>query len=279
MRKSVRLARWFPCTGALPLFLLTGSASAVPIDSVTPGDPGNACDTQSEGCFGAGANVYRISRTEISNAQYAEFPNAKAAADPNGLCDTAMGQNAITRSGSSESFTYDEISGRESKLVSFVSFYDSLRFANWPNNGRGSGDTEMGAYTITALGIAQHDHARRRGRRFPTNEDEWYEAASYDPASTSYLAYPTGSNLQTTCAAPSAAPNTANCSGGFGIDPIDVGSYTGSAGPNGTFDQDGNVREWTEATRNSGRVSRGGSAVATAGALAASFPSPVRVCS
>lgn len=92
MRKSVRLARWFPCTGALPLFLLTGSASAVPIDSVTPGDPGNACDTQSEGCFGAGANVYRISRTEISNAQYAEFPNAKAAADPNGLCDTAMGQ-------------------------------------------------------------------------------------------------------------------------------------------------------------------------------------------
>ena len=48
-----------------------------------------------------------------------------------------------------------------------------------------------------------------------------------------------------TCAAPGATANTANCGNAVG-DLTDVGGYTGSASPNGTFGQGGNVWEWND---------------------------------
>ena len=56
------------CARSLWLLLVAGSfwlasaASAVTIDWVTVGDPGNACDTQSQGCFGAVGYAYRIAK-------------------------------------------------------------------------------------------------------------------------------------------------------------------------------------------------------------------------
>jgi len=56
--------------------------------------------------------------------------------------------------------------------VNFVSFYDSLRFANWLSNGQGSGDTETGAYTITAIGVANNSITRNAGANvFLTSEE------------------------------------------------------------------------------------------------------------
>jgi hypothetical protein len=52
----------------------------------------------------------------------------------------------ITRSGSDGSYTYTAKAGFENKPVTYVSFWDALRFANWLNNGQGGGDTETGAY-------------------------------------------------------------------------------------------------------------------------------------
>ena len=131
------------------LFALPAHAE-VTVDWVTVGDPGNACDTQSEGCFGAVAYSYQIGKYEVTNAQYVEFLNAKAASDPLGLYDTRMASSiaGITRSGISGSYSYSAVAGRENKPVVEVSFYDTLRFANWLNNGQGTGDTETGAYTL-----------------------------------------------------------------------------------------------------------------------------------
>ena len=69
---------------------LAAPASAVIIDWVSVGDPGNACDTQPQRCFGAVADTYRISKTEVTNAQYAEFLNAVEARDgaPVPLCQS-----------------------------------------------------------------------------------------------------------------------------------------------------------------------------------------------
>ncbi len=250
---------------ALALVLTTasgGNARAVTIEWVTVGDPGNAADTTG---YGAVTDTYRISKYETTNAQYAEFLNAVAATDTNALYNTAMGSGygGISRSGSSGSYSYSVIAGRESMPVNYVSFYDALRFANWLHNGQPTGaqdatTTEDGAYTITPAGIAANSITRNAGATiFLTGEDEWYKAAYYDAMSTSYFDYPAGSDVQTTCAGAGATANTANCETAVG-DLTDIGSYTGSTSPNGTFDQGGNVSEWNEAIMGSTRGLRGG---------------------
>ncbi len=215
----------------------------------------------------------------MTNAQYAEFLNAKAAADPLGLYNPNMGSSAqggITRSGSSGSFTYAVKPGFADKPVNFVSFYDSLRFTNWLNNGQGSADTETGAYTLlgrTATPSNGLTVTRNAGANiFLPSENEWFKAAFWDPATQSFLDFPAGSNSPTACAAPGATPNTANCGSVVG-NVTDVGAFTGSASPNGTFDQAGNVYEWNEQiVSGSNRGIRGGSWSSSASLLAASNP-------
>jgi formylglycine-generating enzyme len=205
----------------------------------------------------------------VTNAQYVAFLNAKAASDPLGLYNTRMEDLApyggITRSGSSGSYTYTPVVGRETMPVNFVSFYDALRFANWLNNGGGSGDTETGTYTLLG-GTASPSNGttvtrNAGGNIFLTSEGEWYKAAYYDPPTSSYFDYPAGTDAPTACTTPGGATaNTANCSGAVG-NLTSVGSYIGSASPNGSFDQGGNVIEWNE-TRTflgTGRGVRGGS--------------------
>ncbi len=215
MRKSLLIA-------ALAA-LLANPASAVTIDWVPIGNAGNAADTPSSNCYAAGcgsvAYEYQISKYEVTNAQYAELLNAKAASDPLGLYNPTMGADAtfggITRSGVSGSYTYAVKSGFADKPVVYVSFYDSLRFANWLNNGQGSASTETGAYTLlggTATPSNGLTVTRNGGANiFLTSENEWYKAAYYSPGGV-YFDYPTGTNSVTGCVAPgSDTGNSANC--------------------------------------------------------------------
>jgi formylglycine-generating enzyme required for sulfatase activity len=165
--------------------------------------------------------------------------------------DSNATYGGITRSGTPGSFTYTAKAGFANKPVTFVSFYDSLRFANWLNNGQGSASTETGAYTLNggtdtpsnALAVTRNGGANI----FLTSENEWYKAAYYSAAGF-YFDYPTGSNL-VGCVPPNyGAGSAANCGGaGFGSDALTtVGAYVFSASPYGTYDQGGNVWEWNE---------------------------------
>src|SRR5262249_31364567 len=155
---------------------------------------------------------------EVTNAQYVEFLNAKAKSDPLGLYNTNMGPDVqfggITRSGTSGTYSYSAIAGRGEMPVSNVSFFDALRFANWMNNGQGSGGTESGSYTL--LGGTPTPSNGTTVSRNPgaiivlTSESEWYKAAYYDPSSATYFDYPASSDTQTTCARPTATANRAN---------------------------------------------------------------------
>ena len=260
-------------------------ARAVTIDWVEVGPayspdrpPPTDCLTSPPDC-GFVDHAYFISKYETTNAQYAEFLNAKAASDPMLLYNPSMeGDNfsgGITRSGVSGSFTYTAKVDFENKPVTYVSFYDALRFANWLHNGQGSGDTETGAYTITPDGITNNTIARNPGANvFLTSENEWYKAAyaGFDGLSATYFDYPAGTNTATVCAAPTATANRANCDVAVGA-VTNVGAYTGSASPYGTFDQGGNVYEWNETRSGSlNRGFRGGSWLNYGGILAASVP-------
>jgi formylglycine-generating enzyme required for sulfatase activity len=217
------------------------AAASITIPTVPIGNPGNAPDPLTG--FGSVAYTYNIGQTEVTNAQYAAFLNAKAASDPFGLYreEMAGSYGGITRSGSPGSYTYSTISGRANHPVNFVSFWDATRFANWLHNGQGSGDTETGAYTLTPGGIIANTITRNAGAEWAvTSENEWYKAAYHHPASaggpaSNYWQFPTSNwNINY---------SQANYDALIG-NTTPVGSY--AANYYGTFDMAGNVWEWNE---------------------------------
>lgn len=255
------------------------------IEFVTVGDPGNPGDTvttnQGSENPGSVGYSYRIAKYEVTNAQFAEFLNAKAQTDSLWpyLYDSNMGSSVnggITRSGSAGSYTYSVKENMANKPVNYVDVYAAMRFVNWLNNGQGSGSMEQGAY---ALGNTSSFSGTRdpSATYFLPSEDEWHKAAYYQPASAggdtdSYWKQPTQSNSSPTAA-------TANATGDISNPGVGVANYTKGANWNGSgtagnvttvgsagnatyygvYDMGGNVEEWTDTLLGkSSRIVRGG---------------------
>jgi hypothetical protein len=171
------------------LFALPAHA-IVTIDWITVGNPGNAGDTAVMTCCGDGVGTsgygavsyeYRIAKFEVTNAQYSEFLNAVATTDTHTVYDVNMGsgfRGGILRTGTSGSFSYTPIAGREDLPVNYVSFFNTMRFANWLHNGQPSGaqdasTTEDGAYSMTAESYPGTVSRNAGARVFLPSEDEW----------------------------------------------------------------------------------------------------------
>jgi len=246
-------------------------AAAVLPSTVPVGNSGNALDQEYFGeQSGAVAYDYEIGTYEVTNDQYAEFLNAKAiVGDPLILWSPSMGSNArggITRNLSPTSYSVKPNMGN--KPVNFVNWYDAIRFVNWLHNGQGNGDTETGAYTLLGGGFFPTNGdsiTRNPGATWVLpNENEWYKAAYHQPAaqggdSDDYWLYPTRSNTAPTIATADSVgsisnpgANVANYKFGADWNGQDGNVTTvGSAGAlstsfYGTFDQGGNIEEWSE---------------------------------
>ena len=256
------------------------SASLINIDTVTVGDAGNTADTQIMGDsttgYGAVNYEYRIGKYEVTIAQYTAFLNAVAATDTYNLYNADMGTNlniaGISRSGSSGSYSYSVI-GSGNRPITYVSWFDAARFANWMANGQptgaqGNATTENGAYSLFGAlsGMDFTKNAVNPNTLTTTtwwipSEDEWYKAAYYKGGGTTagYWLYPTQSD-----SAPGntigSGVNQANSAvaGVYAVTQsssylstqnylTDGGAFSGSGSAYGTFDQGGNVWEWNDA--------------------------------
>ncbi|MDT8389137.1 MAG: SUMF1/EgtB/PvdO family nonheme iron enzyme [Lentisphaeria bacterium] len=247
---------------------------------VTVANPGNDADTTTYGRVGY---EYRISEYEVTAGEYVTFLNA---VDPTGTntnklynvkMDTIVYGCQI--SWNAVATTYDFSGGAtedpgstaadwQNRPVNYVSWYDAARYTNWLTTG----GTETGAYTLTGLTtvseVMNHQAAALAygTAYFIPTEDEWYKAAYYNASTGAYYDYPTGSDTAPTAETPIGGANSANFRDGDSNWVLgspyyrtEVGAYSGSSSPYGTFDQGGNVWEFNEALVGTDRVYRGGS--------------------
>ena len=212
---------------------------------------------------------FRISNYEITNQQYANFLNASAQSDPNQLYNPNMANVGIQRSSTNGVHFYTVDFGLEDYPVTYVSWFDAARYANWlangkPNGPQGSTTTEDGAYFFGAAPTVRNAINPNTGAPpvfWLLNESEWYTSAYVKTDGSALWTYPTQSNAVPDSSGATLS-NFANFGGVFG-ETTPVGFFDQSPGPFGTFDQAGNVREWTESLDTSSgapmRIIRGGS--------------------
>ncbi len=255
----------------------SNALAAVTIDWVAIGNPGNAPQSpanrlhiydQGDG-FGAVGYNYSISRNETTIAQYADFLNAVATTDPYNLYNPNMASNGniagVARTGSPGSYSYSVI-GSGNRPITYVSWFDAARFANWLHNGQQTGPgaaltAEDGAYTL--LGATSGIIAKNVGATiWIPGEDEWFKAAYYDPTHMSgaggywFIGVPGAANHW--------AGDYATTPGSQTYSPTqnyltEAGAYgPGSQSYYGINDMAGNVWEWTDGVEGSSRVMRGG---------------------
>ena len=215
--------------------------AAVRPEMVVVGDPGNAADATG---YGAVREPFAIGKYEVTLAQYTAFLNAVAADDPHGLYMELISKQpyvaGIARSGEPGAYTYTvmESVGSAARPVTYVSWFSAARFANWMSNGQPRGDqtaktTEDGAYDMSKAGWVASPPGYwaypTQSNEIPGNVvgDEPNQANyQIEDRKFSVTQSPTGSSAQNYL--------------------TDVGAFTASAGHYGTFDQLGNVYEWTD---------------------------------
>lgn len=170
--------------------------------------------------------AYMVDKYEVTNTQYCEFLND---ADPTSLYWTSSQE--ITRFGSSGTYYYTVVAGKENYPVQYASFNDATAYANWKSQKTGQ------SYHLP-------------------DKYQWQKAAGWDPVQNLLWTYGFQSNTIdcTRC-------NYNNCKGV----PMAVGFYNGinagtvnSPSYYGCYDMSGNLWEWTTELSGSNRVIRGG---------------------
>ncbi len=249
--------------------VLIGSAyceviRGIDIDFVDVGNAGNEPDSRvmSDGTTGHGSvgYEYRIGKYEVTNSQWNAF--VAAAGAPTGSPSNAYENDP-------------EFTGGQQPTTN-VSWYEAIQFCNWLT----SGDKSEGVYLFSGnnsnpasyLGVDRETALLAYGTIYvlPT-EDEWYKAAYHknDNATGNYWLYPTQSDdvPSNDLMDPDPGNNANFYQDGYTVPSVDgwvtdVGEFENSPGPYGTFDQGGNVWEWTETLINpqyNSRLVRGGS--------------------
>ncbi|MBV2350221.1 formylglycine-generating enzyme family protein [Synechococcus sp. HK05] len=266
--------------------------NGIELDLITVGNPNNPADPLTG--FGRVTDTFQISTNVITIGQYTTFLNAVAKRDRNNLFNPMMQRDlniaGIERLGQPGKYKYRTINNdgeSADRPITYVSWLDAARFANWMSNGQPSGPqnnktTENGAYNLKQ----NKSQAPERNTINPNTgqapfffiptEDQWYKAAYFSPelnGTGGYYLYATQSNTSPTSTPSTGGSNEANLANNFILyttqskvyDPLtnyltDVGTFSQSRSFYGTTDQAGLVYEWNDlnATTSPLRGLRGG---------------------
>jgi len=220
-------------TCAFPAYADTfgSEANTFDIEFVEIGNPGNAADTTgTPNPAGSVSYPYRIGKYEISEDMI-DKANAEGGL---GITKNTLGPD---------------------KPATLISWFEAAKFVNWLNTSKGSTPAykfdSFGNFQLWQSGDAGYDSNNRYRNSLALyvlpSMDEWYKAAYYDPNSSVYYNFPTGSD---------SAPDGIDFSGDTSFDAVFSDGYSnlnpndifnvGVLSPYGTAGQGGNVWEWEE---------------------------------
>jgi formylglycine-generating enzyme required for sulfatase activity len=143
-------------------------------------------------------SFYRISKYEITNAQYIQFLKAVATIDDRNLYDSRMSSDVMggidqIELGPSD-YDYSLKDNMANKPVNFVNFISTIRFINWMHNGASSSVEESyvdqtidtGAYNVIPNGVDTYIISKQRYRKYwLPSIDQWHKAAYFEPINIS----------------------------------------------------------------------------------------------
>ena len=261
---------------AVAIAALASNASAVTFNWGTSVTGTNAAYTSGTwatvaGGVGSVNYDYRVSKTETTRGQYAEFLNAVATStSAPSYVQTLWSSTStfgITRTVVGGSYSY--AAAAPNLPVANVTWTSAARFVNWLNNGQviTSNTTTLntilnsGAYTISSGTSGNTIVARNAGyttsgtsdKFFLPSANEWVKAAFYNPNTATYNTWQTNTSGTATPLAVTSSTSTNISSANAGVygmaagtTPLAVGSVTNTVSPYGLFDMLGNVAEMTD---------------------------------
>lgn len=220
----------------------SGDPAALEIDFTTIGQPGNDDDTTGKpNPAGKVDYVYQIGTYEISRGQIEAYNAAWGTA--NGLAIslknmTNQGGNGVNRAATG------------------VSWNEAARFVNWLNTSQGY----QPAYKFTTTGVndnialwtsadagydSTNPYRNSLAKYVLPSMDEWYKAAYYDPATSTYRDYSSADGTLPTAVKSGTAPNTAVYNQSSSTGPADY-NQAGGLNAFGVMGMSGNLWEWEE---------------------------------
>ena len=278
---------------AVAVAAFASNAFAVSFDwaNITGSNAAYTGNTNYGGPIGGVSYDYRVSKTETTRGQYAEFLNAVATSTSAPTYVQALYSGStmgISRSVVGGAYSYSVV-GNVNNPISSITWTSAARFVNWLNAGQVSTTNPAqldsvlnnGAYTILASNTSSTVVTRNAGYTTPAGSpkfflpsaNEWVKAAFYNPLANSgtggWNTWQYGSTQPTATSTVSSGSNVAVYATGVtspSYAALPVGSLPNSKTAYGLYDMLGNVTEMTDTANGSGAwfAASGGFATAQA---------------
>lgn len=209
--------------------------------------------------------AYRISRHELTSAQFLEFVNTFWNSAQIPLSSWTVGTSGIQPDLVGPYHLRDDYPNAAMIPVIGLNWRSAAQYCNWLHNGKSSDPSSLqsGAYAVSTFGTNPDGTFTDQLTRSPGAKfwipslDEWMKAAHYDPNKFGtglggWWESPNGTDLPLMNGPPGIGQTSGAGSYNWGSPPvyIPLGAYSDVQSPWGLWDVSGGAAEWTESVDN-----------------------------